>query len=375
MEIDTRHTDPMNERQRANDVRSVRTPRDEVAERSAASDAPVVPSPFRVTVLSGGVGGARFLQGVQRLLERTGTGDRAEITVIANTGDDIWVHGLKVCPDLDTVMYTLGEGIDTERGWGRTDESWRALEELKAYGVEPTWFGLGDRDIATHLVRTEMMAAGYPLSRVTEALSVRWQPGVRLLPMTDDRVETHVVIDDPATGERKAVHFQEYWIRHQASVPAHSVVPIGIEEARPGPGVIEAIADADVILLPPSNPVVSIGTILAVPGIREALRQTAAPVIGVSGIIGGDHVRGMARQLLEALDVPVSAAAVAERYGARSAEGILDGWLIDDSDAAEVARVEAAGIRCRAVPLWMTDHDATADMAVAALDLGGVVLP
>ena len=332
-----------------------------------------------ITVLSGGVGGARFLQGVQRLLERSGHTDRAGITVIANTGDDIWIHGLKVCPDLDTVMYTLGKGIDTERGWGRTDESWRVLDELKTYGVEPTWFGLGDRDLATHLVRTEMMAAGYPLSRVTEALCVRWQPGVRLLPMTDDRVETHVVIDDPADGERRAVHFQEYWIRHQASVPAHAVVPIGIEDAEPAPGVIEAIETADIVLLPPSNPVVSIGTILGVPGIREALRSTSAPVVGVSGIIGGDHVRGMARQLLEALDVPVSAAAVAERYGSRtspdSPDGILDGWLIDSSDAAEVARVEAAGIRCRAVPLWMTDHDATADMAAAAFDLVGVPVP
>jgi len=352
MENDTRHTDPM----------------------PAASTSDDVRSPIRVTVLSGGVGGARFLQGLQRLAERSGLAQRIEITVIANTGDDIWMHGLKVCPDLDTVMYTLGQGIDTERGWGRTDESWRVLDELKAYGVEPTWFGLGDRDLATHVVRTEMMAAGYPLSRVTEALCVRWQPGVRLLPMTDDRVETHVVIDDPADGQRKAVHFQEYWIRHQASVPAHSVVPIGIEESSPAPGVLEAITEADLVLLPPSNPVVSIGTILAVPGIRDALRATAAPVIGVSGIIGGDHVRGMARQLLKALDVPVSAAAVAERYAARTGEGILDGWLVDSSDAAEVERIEAAGIRCRAIPLWMTDHDATADMAAAAFDLAGVAL-
>jgi len=357
MEIDTRHTDPM----------PAATPSDDVR------------SPIRVTALSGGVGGARFLQGLQRLAERSGLADRIEITVIANTGDDIWMHGLKVCPDLDTVMYTLGQGIDTERGWGRTDESWRVLEELKAYGVEPTWFGLGDRDLATHVVRTEMMAAGYPLSQVTEALCVRWLSPVlggrvRLLPMTDDRVETHVVIDDPTDGERKAVHFQEYWIRHHAAVPAHSVVPIGIDDATPAPGVVEAIEGADIVLLPPSNPVVSIGTILAIPGIREALRATAAPVIGVSGIIGGDHVRGMARQLLEALEVPVSAAAVAERYGARSGEGILDGWLIDSSDEAEVSRVEAAGIRCRAVPLWMTDHDATADMVAAAFDLAGVSL-
>jgi len=329
----------------------------------------------RITVLSGGVGGARFLQGVLRLIERTGAA--SEVTVIANTGDDIWLHGLKVCPDLDTVMYTLGNGIDTERGWGRTAETWHAKEELAAYGVEPTWFGLGDRDIATHLVRTQMLDAGFPLSAVTEALCKRWLSPlygerVRLLPMSDDRIETHVAIDDPTTGERKAVHFQEYWIRHQAAVPAYSVVPIGAAEAKPGPGVIEAIADADVVIVPPSNPVVSVGTILAVPGVRDAVRTTAAPVVGVSGIVGDDHVRGMARQLLGIIDVEVSAAGVAEHYGSRSAEGILDGWLVDTVDAGSVARIEAAGLRAAAVPLMMTDHDATADMVVAALDLVGL---
>ena len=345
------------------------------------SDSPVIPPgdlppppvqvaerlPSRVTVLSGGVGGARFLQGLLRLVARTGSD--TTVTVIANTADDIWVHGLKVCPDLDTVMYTLGDGIDTDRGWGRRQESWNAKEELAAYGVEPAWFGLGDRDIATHLVRTQMLEAGYPLSAVTAALCRRWQPGVELLPMTDDRVETHVVIDDPESGERQAVHFQEYWIRHHAGVPAHSVVPIGIDEAKPGPGVLEAIHDADLVMVPPSNPVVSVGTILGVPGIRDAITSTTAPVVGVSGIIGADHVHGMARQLLGVIGVAVSAAGVAEHYGARSAGGVLDGWLVDTIDESAVARVTAAGIRCRAVPLWMTDPDATADMVSAAVDL------
>ena len=331
--------------------------------------------PSRIAVLSGGVGGARFIQGLLRLVERSSDpGDGAAVpgtavTVIANTADDIWVHGLKVCPDLDTVMYTLGGGIDAERGWGRRDESWHAKEELAAYGAEAAWFGLGDRDIATHLVRTRMLDAGYPLSAVTAALCRRWEPGVELLPMTDDRVESHVVIDDPDSGERRAVHFQEYWIRHRAAVPAYAVVPIGIEEATPAPGVLEAIADAVVVLVPPSNPVVSVGTILGVPGIREALVETDARVVGVSGIIGSDHVHGMARQLLGAIGVEVSAAGVAEHYGARSRGGVLDGWLVDTTDEAAVARVEAAGIRCRAVPLWMTDHDATADLVSAALDL------
>jgi LPPG:FO 2-phospho-L-lactate transferase len=336
-----------------------------------------------VTVLSGGVGGARFLQGVLRLRDRAGVGSsQTRVTVVANTGDDLWLHGLKVCPDLDTVMYTLGHGIDPERGWGRTDETWHAKEELAAYGVEPTWFGLGDRDLATHLVRTQMLDAGYPLSAVTEALCRRWLSplhgeSVRLLPMSDDRIETHVVIDDPDSGERRAVHFQEYWIRHRAAVPAYSVVPIGAEDASPAPGVLEAITEADLVLVPPSNPVVSVGTILAVPGVRDALVRTTAPVIGVSGIVGGDHVRGMARQLLEAVGVEVSAAGVAEHYGARSADrpgsgGILDGWLVDTVDAGLVERIEGAGIRSRAVPLMMTDHDATADMALAALDLAGL---
>jgi LPPG:FO 2-phospho-L-lactate transferase len=195
--------------------------------------------------------------------------------------------------------------------------------------------------------------------------------------MSDDRVETHVVIDDPDTGERRAVHFQEYWIRHQAAVPAYAVVPIGADTATPAPGVLDAITDADLVVLPPSNPVVSVGTILAVPGVRDALAKTATPVVGVSGIIGDDHVRGMARQLLATIGVEVSAAGVAEHYGSRGAArggtgGVIDAWLVDTADESQVARVEAAGIRCRAVPLLMTDHEATADMVAAALDLAGL---
>lgn len=324
------------------------------------------------------MGGARFLQGLLRLVTRAQAATPSappppttHVTVIANTADDIWVHGLKVCPDLDTVMYTLGDGIDPDRGWGRRSETWNAKSELAAYGVEPDWFGLGDRDLATHLVRTQMLEAGFGLRDVTAALCRRWQPGVELLPMTEDRVETHVVIDDPDTAERRAVHFQEYWIRHRAAVPAHAVVPIGIEKARPGPGVLEAITEADVVIVPPSNPVVSVGTILGVPGVRAALNSTNAPVVGISGIIGKDHVHGMARQLLGVIGVEVSAAGVAEHYGGRAAGGVLDGWLVDTGDEALVDRVLALGIRCRAVPLWMTDPDTTADLAATAIDLVG----
>ncbi|MYV79099.1 2-phospho-L-lactate transferase [Streptomyces sp. SID1046] len=314
---------------------------------------------MRIVVLAGGIGGARFLSGLKSAVPD------ADITVIGNTGDDIHLFGLKVCPDLDTVMYTLGGGINEDQGWGRSDESFTVKEELAAYGVGPTWFGLGDRDFATHIVRTQMLGAGYPLSAVTEALCDRWQPGVRLLPMSDDRVETHVAITEAGTGERRVIHFQEYWVRLRASVDAEAVVPVGAEQAKPAPGVLEAIAAADVILFPPSNPVVSIGTILAVPGIRDAVASAGAPVIGLSPIVGGAPVRGMADKVLAAVGVESTAAAVALHYGT----GLLDGWLVDTSDTDAVADVEAAGITCRAVPLMMTDVEATAEMARAALEL------
>lgn len=327
----------------------------------------------KITVLSGGVGGARFVRGLLHGLRTGLMGEErrdAEVTVVANTADDIWLHGLKVCPDLDTVMYTLGEGIDPERGWGRRDETWSVKAELEAYGVEPTWFGLGDRDVATHLVRTQMVEAGYPLSAVTEALCRRWNPGVRLLPMTDDRVETHVAVaDDAEPSGRRVVHFQEYWVRMRASVPAETVLVVGLEKSTPAPGVLEALADADLVVVPPSNPVVSVGTILGVPGVREALRATHAPVVGLSPIVGGTHVHGMAEQMLTSIGVEVSAAGVAGHYGARSAGGVLDGWLVDERDAHHVQAVTDLGIACRAVPLMMTDDGATAAMAAAALDL------
>ncbi|WP_030694357.1 2-phospho-L-lactate transferase [Streptomyces globisporus] len=312
---------------------------------------------MRIVVLAGGIGGARFLRGLKQ------AAPDAEITVIGNTGDDIHLFGLKVCPDLDTVMYTLGGGINEEQGWGRTDESFTVKEELAAYGVGPEWFGLGDRDFATHIVRTQMLGAGYPLSAVTEALCARWQPGVRLLPMSDDRVETHVAIE--VDGEQRAVHFQEYWVKLRASVDAKAVVPVGAEAAKPAPGVLEAIAEADVILFPPSNPVVSVGTILAVPGIREAVVAAGAPVVGLSPIVGDAPVRGMADKVLAAVGVESTAAAVALHYGAE----LVGGWLVDTVDAGAVAEVEAAGIACRAVPLMMTDVDATAAMAREALTL------
>jgi LPPG:FO 2-phospho-L-lactate transferase len=319
---------------------------------------------MKVTVLAGGVGGARFLLGLKAALGLSGESvtREHEITAVVNTGDDIWLHGLRICPDLDTCMYTLGGGIDAERGWGRAAETWVVKAELARYGAGPNWFGLGDRDLATHLVRTRMLHAGYPLSVVTATLCERWRPGVRLLPATDDRCETHVVVTD-AQG-RRAMHFQEWWIRYRAELPASEFVSVGAESAEPAAGVLEAIAGADALLLAPSNPVVSIGSVLAVPGIRHALRSAAARVIGLSPIVGGRAVRGNAEACLAAIGVPCEAGAVAAHYGAREAGGILDGWLVHTGDHATVP-----GIAIREVPLLMTDLAATAAMARAALEL------
>jgi LPPG:FO 2-phospho-L-lactate transferase len=314
----------------------------------------------RVTVLAGGIGGSRFLLGLRALGH--------DVTVIGNNGDDVTMFGLRICPDLDTVMYTLGGGISAERGWGREDESFRVKDEITAYGLGPSWFGLGDLDLATHIIRTMLLRDGTSLSAVTEQLCQRWQPGVTLLPSTNDRVETHVVLTDGRT-----VHFQEWWLALRAAVPAREFVLVGSDKARPAPGVLEAIRDCDVVLLPPSNPVVSVGTILRIPGVADALRETAAPVVGVSPIIGDAPVRGMADACLSAIGVQTSAYAVAAHYGARTSGGLLDGWLVDLIDASAVERLHADGIRARAVRLWMTDVAETQQIAQHALDLAGEV--
>lgn len=333
-------------------------------------------SPIRITSLAGGIGGARFLRGLLHAL--TTRARRAEVTVIGNTADDLTLHGLRVCPDLDTVMYTLGGGIHEGQGWGRDGESFAVAQELAAYGSGPDWFALGDRDLATHIVRTRLLGQGQTLSQVTAYLCERWQPGVRLLPMSDDRVETHIVVADdsgePTAGTERAIHFQEWWVRLHAAVPARRILALGIEQARPAPGVLEAIAGADVVLLPPSNPVVSIGMVLGVPGIREAMRSTRAPVVGVSPIIAGHPVRGMADACLTAIGLPTTAAAVAGLYA-----DFLDGWLVDDADATDAnsshadagagAGATGQALVVRARPLLMSDVEASAAIAAAALDL------
>ncbi|MGL5857450.1 MAG: 2-phospho-L-lactate transferase [Angustibacter sp.] len=335
---------------------------------------------MRICLIAGGVGGARFTRGLLAHLDQhnpaqagtppdaTGPPAGAEVTVIGNTGDDITLFGLRVCPDLDTVMYTLGGGIDERQGWGRADDTHVVQHELAAYGARPHWFGLGDRDIATHVARSQLLGLGMPLSQVTQVLCERWglpARGVRLLPMTDDPVETHVVIDDEDGGQR-AVHFQEWWVRYHAATPAHRFVALGMDAARPAPGVLDAIRDADVVLLPPSNPVVSIGIVLAVPGLRDALRDTQAPVVGVSPLIGGRPVRGHADACLAAIGVSATSEAVAELYC-----DFLAGWLVDDSDP----RTASSRWTVRRRPLLMSDVPAAAEIAGAALDLALQLAP
>ncbi|MGD0701266.1 MAG: 2-phospho-L-lactate transferase [Trebonia sp.] len=313
---------------------------------------------MRITVLAGGVGASRFLRGL------VAAAPGAQITVVGNTADDITLFGLRVCPDLDTVMYTLGGGINTDQGWGRADETFSVGGELAAYGAEPSWFTLGDRDFATHILRSQLLASGLPLSAVTRTLCERWRPGVELIPMSDDKIETHVRVEragDPAATE--LIHFQEWWVRLHAAVPASAIIGVGAAEAAPAPGVLEAIAEADFVLFPPSNPVVSIGPILAVPGIREAV--AAKTVVAVSGIIGGAPVRGMADVCLTTIGVETSATAVAAHYGAE----LINGWLVDEQDKAAADDPVLAGIAVRALPLYMRDVPSTAAIALSAIDL------
>lgn len=312
---------------------------------------------MQITVLSGGVGGARFLRG---LVAHCAASEPADITVIGNTGDDITLYGLRVCPDLDSVMYTLGGAADDERGWGRAAETTRVAEEMTAYGAGH-WFTLGDLDLATHLVRSHWLAAGMPLSEVTARLAERFglaASRVTLIPVTDHPIETHVLVD--REGQRVAMHFQEWWVRYGASLPAHGFPVVGLAAARPAPGVLEAIAEADVVLLPPSNPVVSLGIILSVPGVREALRATTAPVVGVSPLVGGAPVRGHADRCLSALGLPATSSAVAGLYA-----DLLSGWLVAPGDEGDVP----PGVVQRAAPLLMRDGPSAAALAGNALAL------
>ncbi len=297
-------------------------------------------------------------------------GTEASVAVVVNTGDDIWLAGVRLMPDFDSLLYSLAGVNDAERGWGRAGETERVAGELREWGVGWPWFTLGDLDLGTHLARTAWLREGATVSEVAERLQRRWPLGVRLLPATDTEVDTWVEVADPDVPEgERAMHFQEWWTRYRAALPAVAFRQQHLDTAAPAPGVVEAILGADVVLIAPSNPVVSIGTILAVPGIREALGETHAPVVGVSPIIGGKVVRGMADACLPVIGVETTAEAVGRHYGARRSGGLLDGWLVDETDAAAAAPLEALGLVATAVPLWMRDLDTSAALAGAAFDL------
>lgn len=332
--------------------------------------------PMQITVLAGGVGGARFTRGLRHHLDTHGeawdpvTEEGTRITVIGNTGDDITLLGLRICPDLDTLLYTLGGGVCEEQGWGREGESHAVATELHQLGAGPDWFTLGDRDLGTHLARTQWLNAGQTLSEVTSSLARRWglpERGMTVVPVTDEPIETHVVIDDgrpgAPEGAERAVHFQQWWVQLRAAVPARRFITAGLNRASAAPGVLSAIREADVVLLPPSNPVVSVGIIASVPGVRDALRGTRAPVVGVSPIIDGAPVRGHAQACLAPLGVPVTAAGVAGLY-----RDFLNGWVVDDADAT-AAYPSSLTVEHR--DLLMRDVPAAGEIAGHTLSLAG----
>jgi LPPG:FO 2-phospho-L-lactate transferase len=313
---------------------------------------------MRVTALAGGIGAGRFLRGLVRAVAPEA------VTVIANTGDDITMHGLHVSPDLDSVTYWLGDVFDRERGWGRRDETFRATEELRSFDPEQAWFNLGDLDLATHLFRTNLLAAGETLTSVTDAVARRFGVVPRIIPMSDDPVTTRISV--VADGEELELHFQDYWVRRGGRDEVKAVRYEGAERSRPAPGVLEALADADAIVLCPSNPVASLGPILAVPGIRDAVVTRRTDVVGVSGIVAGAPLAGMADRLMPAAGAEVTAAGAAECYG-----GLLAAWVVDDVDRALIPRIEATGLRVGATDSIMTDDAKAEALARFALGLLG----
>ena len=314
-----------------------------------------------VVVLAGGVGAARFLRGLTAV-----TASR-DVTVIVNIGDDIELHGLRICPDLDSITYWLSGLVHPVQQWGRADEHFSVRDEMVRLGHEP-WFTLGDRDLALHLHRTELLAQGVPLSEVTADIARRHGIDVSLLPVSDDRVETRI-----HTADGRDLHFQEWWVRERAIPEVDRVEFRGAEEATPAPGVTEAILAADVVIVAPSNPVVSVRPITEIPGVRAALATTPARVVGVSPIIGGQVVRGMAHRLLPSVGCEVDAGAVAEWYGARTAGGLLDAWVLDSQDSASLEQVKSLGLAAVAVDTLIDDAPAATRLAQTVLDLACVV--
>jgi LPPG:FO 2-phospho-L-lactate transferase len=314
---------------------------------------------MKVAALAGGIGAGKFLRGMSRVVPGS------DLTVIVNVADDAVIHGLHVSPDPDSVVYWLGDVFDRERGWGRRDETFLSTEELRAFGAADAWFNLGDRDLATHVFRTASLRRGLRLSEVTARIARRFGVDVSVLPATDDAVETRIDCVDES-GENLDLHFQEYWVRRGGRDAVKGVRYEGASRARPAPGVLEAIAGADAIVFCPSNPVVSIGPILAIPGISEAVSARRHRAVGVSGIVGGAPVAGMADRLMPAVGIEVSAAGVAARY-----RDLLSAWLVDDLDRELVPRIESLGLRGAATDTIMTDDGRAEAVARSALELLG----
>ena len=311
---------------------------------------------MKVVALAGGIGGGKFLRGLVRAVPAS------DVTVIVNTGDDVWMHGLRVCPDLDSVTYWLGDAFDRERGWGRRDESFRATEELRLLDPAIAWFGLGDLDLATHLFRTHLLGEGATLSEVSTRVAARFGIGARLLPMSDDPVATR--IDAVAGGRELDLHFQEYWVQRHGRDDVKGIRLDGVERARPAPGVLEAIAAADAVVFAPSNPVVSIGPILAIDGIRDAVAGRRPIAAGVSGILGGAPLAGMADRLMPAAGIEVSAGGVAIAY-----RDVLSGWVIDERDADQADRIRTLDMTVRVMDTVMFDDDDAERVASATVEL------
>ena len=303
-----------------------------------------------ITVLAGGVGAAKFLRGLVDVV------DPASVTVIGNTGDDDEFLGLHVSPDLDTVVYTLADAVDREAGWGLAGDSYACLEQAARLG-EATWFRLGDADLATHAQRTELLRQGRTLSQATAATARAFGLACGLLPMSDDRVRTIVSTD---AGE---LSFQEYFVRRRWQDEVRSLRFAGVEEARPAPGVIDAIAGAEAVIIAPSNPLVSVGPILAVPGVRQALRDAKADVVAVSPIVGGRALKGPADRMLASLGHEPSAAGVARLYA-----DFLDVLVLDREDEALAAQVESLGVRPEVTDTIMRDAASRRALAQATLD-------
>jgi LPPG:FO 2-phospho-L-lactate transferase len=313
---------------------------------------------MKVTALAGGIGAGKFLRGLARIVPG------ADLTVVVNVADDVVVHGLHVSPDPDSVTYWLGDAFDRDRGWGRRDETFRATEEVGRLDPERAWFGLGDLDLGTHLFRTGLLAEGVSLSTVTARIAARFGVGARILPVSDDRIETRIACVDAAIGGALDLHFQEYWVRRRAADAVTGVHYDGADTAEPAPGVLEAIATADVVVLCPSNPVVSIAPIIAVPGVRDAVAARREVAVGVSPIVGGAPVAGMADKLMPAVGIEVSAAGVARHHAE-----LLSAFVIDDVDAASRGPVEALGLRCAVTDTIMVDDERAAAVARTALEL------